>query len=101
MTTSQSFWTGSSLSHSELMCLRSFIDLGHEVHLFSYSDNPSAPTGVKLIRAEEILPESAYFEAPAPSGARSPSAFSDLFRWTLLAQRGGWWIDNLQPTNIL
>ena len=86
-----SFHTGAPLNLWEQCCLRSFVDYGHEVVLFSY-DQLEVPAGVHLSAAEEIISESkrVSFFAIAPG---QYGQFSDLFRYELLYARGGWWID--------
>jgi hypothetical protein len=87
----QTFHTGVSLNLWEECCLRSFVDHGHEVVLFSY-DQLDLPPGARLLAADEIVPESerAAFFAMAPGQF---GQFSDLFRYELLHARGGWWVD--------
>ena len=91
MTFIQTFHTGEPLNLWERCCLRSFVDHGHEVVLFSY-DQLDVPPGVQLLAAEEIVLESdrATFFALAPGQF---GQFSDLFRYDLLRARGGWWVD--------
>jgi len=88
----QTFWFGPELSPYEHMCLASFIKHGHKVQLFSYS-NISVPVGVENVDAREILPEDKVFFYKRGAGAGSVSAFSNVFRYKLLSERGGWWID--------
>ncbi len=81
------FWHGRALSPLEEACLRSFVDNGHKVHLFSYTDF-SVPAGVTLECAEDILHSDEFFLFDG-----SPSGFTDLFRYKLLYDKGGWWVD--------
>jgi hypothetical protein len=88
----QSLWWGDSITPYEAVCMRSFIDHGHSYHLYSYFPDLKVPDGVVLRDAAELLPKADYFEYTGP-GKDSPSAFSNLFRYKLLATHGGWWID--------
>ena len=45
--TFQSFWHGGVLSPYQLFCLKSFIDCGHAVDLYTYDLNLVAPAGVR------------------------------------------------------
>jgi Glycosyl transferase family 2 len=90
----QSFWYGGPLSPYELFCLRSFIDWGHAVDLYSYDTKLAVPAGVRVCDAAELIPQDEVFVYQAEGfGKGSPSAFSNYFRYKLLAEKGGWWID--------
>jgi hypothetical protein len=51
------------------------------------------PAGVQVRDAEEILPRTDIFYYERGPGKGSISAFSNVFRYKLLAERGGWWVD--------
>jgi hypothetical protein len=89
----QSFWFGDTVSPYEKICLQSFLDHGHAFHLFTYSPQLEVPHGVQLRDAAELFDQSNYFTYKRGAGAGSPAAFSNLFRYKLLADRGGWWVD--------
>lgn len=89
----QTFWWKGALSPYEVACLRSFIAHGHAVELFTYDESLAAPPGVAVADARDILPESRVFHYAGGFGAGSVAAFSNLFRYCLLFERGGWWID--------
>ncbi len=92
--TFQSFWHGGVLSPYELFCLKSFIDCGHAVDLYTYDLNLVAPAGVRVCDAAELVGRDEVFVYQSEGfGKGSPSAFSNHFRYKLLAERGGWWID--------
>lgn len=42
----QTLWIGDSLSSMERLCLSSFFQNGHEVHLYVYSDVANIPPGI-------------------------------------------------------
>lgn len=75
------------------MCLGSFSRQGHDVHLYAYEPQPDAPRGVRVLDANEIIPEKAIFRTRKGRGKGSFACFADLFRYKLLFDRGGWWVD--------
>lgn len=92
----QTLWIGNNLSRLERLSLVSFAATGHRVHLYSYDLPASAvPPGVELRDAREILPVSAIFTygAAAGAGKGSYAGFANMFRYKLLLDRGGWWVD--------
>ena len=89
----QSFWFGDTISPYETMCLRSFLDQGHAFQLYTYSPQLQVPSGVQLRDAAELFDRREYFTYKKGKGAGSHAAFSNLFRYKLLADRGGWWVD--------
>lgn len=96
-----SFHGGRPLNLWERSCLRSFVDFGHAIKVFSYDNNPGLPVGVGFADAAEIVPRADYdaFLRQAPGAYPQ---FSDWFRYELLYERGGWWMDTdvlcLSPT---
>lgn len=85
----QSLWIGPELSKLEQLCLKSFIDHGHEFHLYTYEEVGNVPDGVIIKDGNEILDKSEIFRYKNGS----VSAFSNLFRFTLLHKKGGYWVD--------
>jgi len=81
------FWHGGRLPPLSRACLRSFVERGHRVRVFGY-EKIDVPDGVILEDARVVLPEEDLF-----SYHNSFSAFSNIFRYRLLLQQGGWWID--------
>lgn len=81
------FWNGNSLSPVEIACLGSFVRSGIPVRFFSYAPVP-LPDGVEWVDAGMVLPRDRLFHFDG-----SPSAFSNVFRYTLLHEEGGWWVD--------
>ncbi len=88
----QTLWIG-ELSPLEETCLTSFVRQGHDLHLYVYRRPPRLPAGVELRDAGEILPFSAVFRNRIGRGKGSYACFADLFRYKLLCERGGWWVD--------
>lgn len=85
----QSLWIGAAFSNLEKLCVRSFIDNGHEFHLYVYAEVAGVPAGVVVCDANEILSADKIFYHKGGSVA----GFADWFRYQLLAERGGWWVD--------
>lgn len=92
----QTLWVGPRLTQMEHLALASFVAHGHTVHLYAYDlPDSEVPIGVDLRDAREILPANQIFTyGPAAGpGNGSLAAFSNLFRYKLLLDRGGWWVD--------
>ncbi len=86
----QGLWVGRSLSVMEQMSISSFIKHGHEYHLYVYDDDiEGLPKGVSLKDADQILSRS---RTPRQKEQIS-SGFSDMFRYRLLLEKGGYWVD--------
>ncbi|MEM6258482.1 MAG: hypothetical protein AAGI37_09235 [Planctomycetota bacterium] len=84
------FWYGSRLPVLQQMCIASFVKQGHPVDLYSYENQlEGLPRGVQLCDASEILPRESVFQESRGSYA----LFADQFRYQLLHQLGGWWVD--------
>ena len=87
----QGLWVGGRLSALERLCIRSFCAHGHEFHLYHYDELHNVPRvdGLRLMDGADILPRAAIFH----HRKFGVVYFSDHFRWELLRQRGGWWMD--------
>ena len=85
-------WHGSPLSVFENLSLRSFLRFGHEVELYTYQDM-EVPVGVRLCDANTILTEAQIFTYQRGHSKGSFTAFSNLFRYKLLYEKGGIWVD--------
>lgn len=88
----QFLWVEGRLSTLERLCLASFLHHGYTVHLYTYGEVQSVPDGVVQCNGDEIIPREKLFLGRGVSG-ESYATFADLFRYELLAQRGGWWFD--------
>lgn len=94
-------WFGTQLSRLELLTVNSFVGFGHDFHLWAYDDLSAfdLPRGAILRNAEEIIPRNKVFaksgaDAETGVGRNSFGApFSDLFRYKLLSEHGGIWVD--------
>ncbi len=88
----------------EQLSLKSFVDNGHPYRLYSYGPVANVPAGVEVLDAGEVIPEKEVFQNKEGPGAGSYSGFSNLFRYKLLFDKGGFWCDAdvvcLRPFNI-
>ena len=104
-----SLWIGKHLSSLELLTLKSFIKAGHKFHLWIYEEiETPLPPEVIIKDASEIISKENIFKYNKKSsfghGKGSYAGFSDIFRYKLLYDHGGWWVDMdvccLKPLNI-
>lgn len=86
-------WIGSRLSALERACMQSFINHGHEFHLYVYDAIENGPANCRLLDATTILPASKVFAHVDGVAKGSFATFSNLFRFKLLYELGGWWMD--------
>ncbi len=88
------FWHGSQLGPYQLVGLRSFVDQGHRVELYTYSfSNIEVPDWITRRDADEIWPTDRVLSYRHGLGRGSFALHSNLFRYALLLKVGGWWID--------
>jgi len=86
----QSLWVGSKISPIEQLCIKSFLDNGHQFHLYVYDLNiEGCPRGTIFKDANEIIPSEDIFK----DVINGYTSFADWFRYNLLYERGGWWVD--------
>lgn len=85
----QSLWVEGALSKLELLCIQSYIKMGHEFHLYHYSGIPNIPDNVVSLDANEVLSREHLFKDEYGSYA----TFSDWFKLKMLFDRGNWWVD--------
>ena len=102
-------WIGQKLSSIELMCIYSFMKNGHTFRLWVYDDiQTPLPEAVIVADANLIIPREKVFCYSKANqfghGKGSYAGFSDIFRYKLLHQEGGWWADMdvlcLKPLNF-
>jgi len=102
-------WIGKSLSPIELLCIKSFQANGHEFHLWVYDTiETTLPENTILEDATKIIPRERVFYYKYSNqfghGKGSYAGFSDIFRYKLLFEHGGWWADMdvvcLKPLNF-
>lgn len=84
-------WIGGSLSWMEILCLKSFVDAGQRITLFSYADIPNVPAGVIRRDGREILDTDDFIKYEKKD---SYALFADLFRLHMIARCPGMiWVD--------
>jgi hypothetical protein len=89
-----SFWHGKLLTNVELLCIASFLKSGVRYCLYVYEPPVNLPNGVIVKDAGEIISRSRIFTYQAGTfNLGSVAGFSNLFRYTLIHQQGGWWTD--------
>ncbi|MBC7140593.1 MAG: hypothetical protein H5U18_00265, partial [Rhodobacteraceae bacterium] len=86
-----SLWIGGPLSWMEQLCLKSFVDKGQRISLFSYEDIPNVPAGVIRRDGREILDTDDFIKYEQKD---SYALFADLFRLHMIHRCPGMiWID--------
>jgi hypothetical protein len=90
----RTFWHGPRLTWIGRLCLSSFLARGHSIELFSYEPVDGVPSGVVIRDAAEILPcEKPFLYQGGHAEISASSLHSNVFRYKLLHDLGGWWID--------
>ena len=90
------FWIGKNLNKNGILTLKSFLDHGHDVHLWTYDKTISNMIdGVVLKDANEILNSSRVFAYNGRGDCLKGTygGFSDIFRYYLINNIGGWYCD--------
>lgn len=84
-------WIGGALSWLEQLCLKSFVDQGQRITLFSYEDIPNVPAGVIRRDGREIIDTDDFIKYEKKD---SFALFADLFRLHMIrACPGMIWVD--------
>lgn len=83
-------WVGQRLTFIEQLSLRSFVDSGHVVNLYVYDEVRGVPPDVVVRDARSILPAE---ETVRLRRDGSTALFSDKFRYHLMLQDVGYWVD--------
>jgi hypothetical protein len=103
----QGLWIGPRLSPLERLSIASFLANGHAFHLYAYDPIDGVPKGTRVLPAEAVLPRSRIFRYHEAASGRvaklrsrvfgrkkgSYAGFANVFRYKLLLERGGWWVD--------
>ncbi|MDB4507286.1 glycosyltransferase [bacterium] len=93
-----SLWIGPRLSILEQTCINSFLEKGIVFILYIYNNLENVPQGTVIRDANTVILEEEY------SKYDNPSYFSNLFRYTLLYELGGIWVDMdlvcIQPIDL-
>lgn len=84
-------WIGGPLSWMEQLCLKSFVDKGQKITLFSYEDIPNVPHGVIQRDGREIIDTDDFIKYEKKN---SFALFADWFRLHMIKQCPGMiWVD--------
>lgn len=92
MSVMQAFWHG-RVTAMERLSAASFLAHGHSVHVYTYGRLEGFPSEVEIHDAAEVIPRSRWRRPVFRDSYGSFSNFSDAFRYSLLRERGGWWMD--------
>ena len=74
----------------EQLSIVSFLQNGHSFHLYAYEQIEGVPKGTTLKDAGEIIPPAKIFKYRHHD---TYAGFSNLFRYRLLGEKGGYWVD--------
>ena len=89
----QGLWIGPRLSLLEQLSIKSFLSHGHTYHLYLYQKVDDIPDGAVIRDANDILPRQTIIRYQTGPGKGSYAIFSNLFRYKLLYEHGGFWAD--------
>ena len=84
----QSLWVGPKLSELEILSIKSFQKVGHKFILYTYEKVKGIPPGTIVKDANKIMKKKDLFRFK-----ESFLPFSDLFRYKMLYEKGGYWVD--------
>nr|WP_309502407.1 hypothetical protein [uncultured Roseovarius sp.] len=76
-------WVEGPMSFVELLCAKSFVDVGHHVKLYHYGEIPNAPDYVETVDGNTVLNADEFITHHRTG---SFALFSDVFRYHLLQQ---------------
>ena len=85
----QGLWIGDRLSPMEKISIKSFLTYGAPYHLYCFNSIEGIPEGTVIKDANEIIPKS-FIDY---KNFKYPGSFSNIFRYKLLLEKGGWWAD--------
>lgn len=95
MTTVNGLWIG-KLGELQILSINSFLKQGHVYKLWIYEDlenddlvPDNIPDGVIVSNADDILDSQYIFK----HWSGNLATFADIFRYKLLYENGGWWVD--------
>lgn len=90
MSVIQSLWIGEQLTVMEKLSISSFLKNGHTFNLYVYNEVKGIPEGVTIKDANKIIPAQKIFKY---KNYNSYAGFANLFRYKLLFEKGGYWVD--------
>jgi len=73
----------------ERLCINSYLANGHEFHLYAYNEILNVPGGTIMKNANDIIPEREVYVDRFGGYVN----LSNQFRFTMLHELGGWWVD--------
>jgi hypothetical protein len=82
----QSLWVGDHLRTMERLCISSYLCNGHDFHLYAYNPVDGIPEGTTVKDANEVMPN-------ITDQFTYMAQFADWWRYNLIYQKGGWWVD--------
>lgn len=85
-----SLWIGDKLHDIQKLCIKSFLDHGHDFTLYTYKTYDDVPEGTIVKDANTILPEEKIYRDITQF---SYAPFSDWWRYKWLYENGGFWVD--------
>jgi hypothetical protein len=96
--TINALWIGKRISKLEMLTIHSFLAFGYIFKLWIYEPlENTLPKNIILGDANEIIPKEQVFAYKNKNkyghGKGSYAGFSDIFRYKLLYEKGGWWVD--------
>ncbi|MBO9448406.1 hypothetical protein J7416_21460 [Ruegeria sp. R14_0] len=77
-------WVDGPLSFLEQLCIKSFLDVGQHVCLYSYGEIPNIPDGAEHRDARDVLSDENILTHERTG---SPAVHADKFRYRMLAQQ--------------
>ena len=89
----KSLWIGDRLFPQHIISINSFIQNGFVYNLYVYDDVKNVPSGVILCDANDIIPKEEIWYYNNGFNKGSPSGFSNQFRFQILHEHGGLWVD--------
>ena len=84
----QSLWIGDSLTEMEIYCIKSFLRNGFDFHLYVYEHVKKVPKGTTIKNGNTIMKKKDIFKLK-----ETFLPFSDIWRYKLLYEKGGYWVD--------
>lgn len=92
LTNLNTLWVGNRLSYIEQLCIKSGVDHGHHVVLWSYepAQLSGLPDGVELRDASEVMPRNRLLTY---AGSNSYALGANFWRYEMLAKGLGYWVD--------
>lgn len=84
----QSLWVGPELSELEILSIKSFQKVGHKFILYTYGKVKGIPSGTIVKDGNKIMKKTDLFLFK-----KSLLPFSDIFRYKMLYEKGGYWVD--------